>query len=708
MTRSEAFCSTRNSQHAEASIVLRYVVLAVVVLSICWLTGCNLLNPPSTPQKTTSTGHLTLSAFMPTATVGVNWNTSLTVSGGTAPYTFSVTSGNLPTGLLIRTSTGTISGTPQSSGSFAFTVQAVDSTGLTGTSAFNLSVSKATSVGVTVTPASVSVTSSGTEQFTASVTNTSNVAVTWAASTGTISSSGLYTAPKVSANTNATVTATSVADGTKSSTAELTITPVNIVPLLSISTSSLPSVTAGASYSDNLAATGGTSPYKWSMYSGTLPSGVNLGSGGSLSGTTSQTGTYTLTVEATDSSSPPQTATRTFNLTVNVAMTGPKIALSFFGADYNAKTNWPPVDGNGQAATLGSIRLWDDNVKWAHIETSSGVYDWTLLDDWLDDAAGKNMDVLYTFGDTPQFATTGAPPGMCLNSNGYSCVPPADVNADGTGTDAYFQAFVTAIVTHAAGRIAFYELWNEPDCNCFFNGTTAQLIRMSKDASAIIRSLDPNAKILSPSYHDYSLKTKFDDYVTQGGAAYFDIVNMHMRGLQSNNTVPETFLSVYSDTETELAKHNLTNLPLWDDEHGIELGQGLTDPDELAGYVARSAILRAGVGLQRQYVYQWDSIAPYGLQNSQSGTAWDEVANWLIGHQINACAVSGTVYTCQVDNGQIVWDSAQTCSNGACTTSKYTYPSRYNMYKSMTSGTGNTLTGSTVQIGYKPIFLTNQ
>jgi hypothetical protein len=108
------------------------------------------------------------------------------------------------------------------------------------------------------------------------------------------------------------------------------------------------------------------------MSAGALPSGVNLQSGGSLSGTTTATGTYSLTLQVSDSSSPQQTASRTFTLNVNTAMTGPKISLSFFGADYNAKANWPPIDGNGQAATLGGIRLWDDNVKWAHIESSCG------------------------------------------------------------------------------------------------------------------------------------------------------------------------------------------------------------------------------------------------------------------------------------------------------------------------------------------------
>ena len=125
----------------------------------------------------------------------------------------------------------------------------------------------------------------------------------------------------------------------------------------------------------------------------------------------------------------------------------------------------------------------------------------------------------------------------------------------------------------------------------------------------------------------------------------------------------------------------------------------------LTGYTARSLILRAGVGVQRQYVYSWDSNPPYGMQGNDSGTAWDVVAGWLIGHSISPCVASGTVYTCAVDNGQIVWDTAQSCNRGSCSTSNYTYPAGYNTQTDLT-GTKTSLTDSTVRIGYKPIFLT--
>ena len=387
----------------------------------------------------------------------------------------------------------------------------------------------------------------------------------------------------------------------------------------------------------------------------------------------------------------------------------PTIKQSFFGADFLLNNLiWPGTDGLGQIATLGGIRLWDDGVKWGQINTAKGSYTWTQMDSWISMAQSQHLDVLYTFGDTPQFAgSIPKAPVHCLTPTAYSCSAPTDVNSDGTGTDANFSNFVTALVTRYKGEIAFYELWNEADCSCYFAGTQAQLVRMGKDAAAIIRSIDKNAKILSPSGHVWSMTTWFNGYIQAGGAANFDIVNIHMRGNGTLNLTPEAFLGTYSNIETQLKINKLTSLPLWDSEHGIRGNEALPDPDEQAGFVAREVALRAGIGIPRQYVYAWDDSSPIGLQGNDAGTAWNTIAKWLIGHSISPCVASATVYTCNVDNGQIVWDTAQSCSNGTCTTSKYTYPSTYKFQTDL-SDKKTALSGKTVPIGYKPIFLTTK
>ena len=88
---------------------------------------------------------------------------------------------------------------------------------------------------------------------------------------------------------------------------------------LAITTASpLPAATVGTAYSVQLAATGGTAPYQWSLATGsTLPAGLTLSSTGLLSGTPTLGGTDTFGVTVTDSESPAAALTKTFSLTIS-------------------------------------------------------------------------------------------------------------------------------------------------------------------------------------------------------------------------------------------------------------------------------------------------------------------------------------------------------------------------------------------------------
>lgn len=82
-----------------------------------------------------------------------------------------------------------------------------------------------------------------------------------------------------------------------------------------ITTTSLPNATPAIPYSTTMAATGGTTPYTWSIASGSLPSGLSISSGGVISGTsTAVSGTYSLSLRVTDAASHSDTVS--FTLTV--------------------------------------------------------------------------------------------------------------------------------------------------------------------------------------------------------------------------------------------------------------------------------------------------------------------------------------------------------------------------------------------------------
>lgn len=75
--------------------------------------------PPPDPLKI-------VLATLPGGITGVSYTGTLAATGGTAPYTWAVVSGNLPAGLSLTPQTGTIKGVPTSGGSSTFTVRVTD------------------------------------------------------------------------------------------------------------------------------------------------------------------------------------------------------------------------------------------------------------------------------------------------------------------------------------------------------------------------------------------------------------------------------------------------------------------------------------------------------------------------------------------------------------------------------------------------------
>jgi len=71
-------------------------------------------------------------------TTGAAYSEMINAQGGTSPYTFAVTSGALPTGTTLNTSSGVISGTPSATSTFSFTITVTDSLGFTGNQAFQI------------------------------------------------------------------------------------------------------------------------------------------------------------------------------------------------------------------------------------------------------------------------------------------------------------------------------------------------------------------------------------------------------------------------------------------------------------------------------------------------------------------------------------------------------------------------------------------
>ena len=259
---------------------------------------------------TVSAATVTLSpTTLSAATVGTSVSQSITASGGTAPYTYSITSGSLPAGLSLSSS-GTLSGTPTAGGTFNFTVNATDSsTGAggpySGSRAYSITVNSPTlsltpstlNAGTTYSAYSQSMTASGgTAPYTFAITSGQLPSGLTLSSTGVLSGT-----PTVSGSFSVSISITDSSTGTGApfSTSSNYTLVINS-PTLSFTSNSISSGTVGQTYSTTISASGGSAPYTYTLFSGTLPAGLSLSSGGVISGTPTTTGNFTFTVRATD------------------------------------------------------------------------------------------------------------------------------------------------------------------------------------------------------------------------------------------------------------------------------------------------------------------------------------------------------------------------------------------------------------------------
>ncbi len=183
---------------------------------------------------------------------------------------------------------------------------------------------------------------------------------------------------------------------------------------LQITTASLADADENQAYSANLQATGGTAPYLWSTTS-SLPTGLTLSSAGLLSGTPTQTGTFSIDFDLTDSATSPQTDTKALSLIVNVVP--PQSTPGTFG-------NLTHYDlGYSDEPSINVVI--DDFVGLGSNSLVSATYE-----DLATDLSGAMLNAstgVRTFGTANYYQQQFTPTG----SSGYAHITKGDLNGDG-------------------------------------------------------------------------------------------------------------------------------------------------------------------------------------------------------------------------------------------------------------------------------------
>jgi hypothetical protein len=301
-------------------------------------------------------------------------------------------------------------------------------------------------------------------------------------------------------------------------------------------------------------------------------------------------------------------------------------------------------------------------------------------------------------------------------------VPTACAEAPQNMSD--WDNYVTQLISHVGpGVIKYWEVWNEVNESDFWRGDPMTLVTMAQHAQSIIKAVDPNAIILSPSVtHNYPSETNcqthsfcgsdyLNNWLNLGGKTTIDAIAFH--GYPSLSETPEEIVGAVNVLEAVATSNGLGALPLWDTESSWGEDVVLPDGGDEVAWLARHLLLEQSVGVQRSFWYAYDNLAwgslwTQGSGLTPAGTAYEQIATWLTDVSLTQpCApVTGnlTTYTCSFtrSNGymsQVVWSTT-----GPAT---YTVPQGFVQFRDLT-GNVTPIGGGTVQISAQPILLENQ
>jgi polysaccharide biosynthesis protein PslG len=362
------------------------------------------------------------------------------------------------------------------------------------------------------------------------------------------------------------------------------------------------------------------------------------------------------------------------------------------------------ADGAVPTVSYGTVRLWDSGVTWGQVERRKGQYWWNGLDRAVGAANSQGAQILYVLGSTPTWAASDRSQGTYPNRGAAS--NPRSL------TD--WKRWVTAVVTRHGNSIDAYQIWNEANLRTFWQGTPAQMARLTLAAKRIIRQLDPTATVVAASSTvrlSSAFERFFPAYLKQLRKRGWPVDAFAIHTYGPSTATPALRAKYVAKARKALRAERAPARPLWDTEvnYGIK-GPGPRYPDRDIGgtraaiYVAQTYLDSIRLRIARTYWYSWtpriDLLGITLFDGTTGARAYQSVYDWTSRAWVG-CR-TGAANSCLVDRegarAEIAWVSA-----GAA--QPYVVPANATRACDVLGVCRAVTPGSTITVGRMPVWI---
>ena len=298
------------------------------------------------------------------------------------------------------------------------------------------------------------------------------------------------------------------------------------------------------------------------------------------------------------------------------------------------------------------------HADWSTVEPGKDHYYFDLVDKYVAWGQQHNTEILMTLTYTPQWASSTpnvkTAPGLGVSGQ------PTDMND--------WKKYVRTVAERYKGKIHVYEIWNEPDKKESWTGSVDTMVSMVRDASQILKEVDPSITIVSPPPTGPKGVDFLQQFLAKGGGQYVDVIGYHFYVAENP---PEAMAALIQQVKSIMNQNGVGNKPLWNTEAGWYAPKPFPSQELAAGYVARAYVVNWVAGVSRFYWYCWDNhnwttlelTMPDNTTLRPAGKAFATIQQWMVGASMNKCLTSpNNDWVCELKRSgssqYIVWNTA--------------------------------------------------